>query len=37
MRLNIDLAKLNMPQMHVDVDPHTQIENVIALITVKNN
>jgi hypothetical protein len=37
MRLNIELASLGMEPMFVDVDSQSSVENVIALITVKNN
>jgi hypothetical protein len=37
MRLNIDLSSINLGEMHVDADFNATIEDVIALITVKNN
>ena len=37
MRIFIDLGSSGMEQMSIDVEPYQSIENVIALITVKNN
>jgi hypothetical protein len=37
MRINIDLSKINLEEMFVDTDYNATIEDVIALVTVKNN